>query len=567
MYGSRHWLTVYFVVTLLPFHLQAADLRVGLPNQIRNLDSQRAFDLASLVAISCIQEGLYELTRDGNPIPILAQDLPETRDQLTYYIKLKEQITFHDGTPFNAQAMAFTIDRLLKSTGVFPSRELFEAILSVAADSEYVLRIKTSLSPLALAKLLARPEMYALSPTTVKRYGDDYGLSSAVGTGPFRLLEWQRGVLLTLEKYEGFAVGQPQEPAIILDQSEGEREKTAILQARNLKAPQGLYRIEFKPYSDGSGMSKDLQKNRLGIAVNPAAREAVALQSAKYRSCSAPGRRLVQIYLNTAKSPFNDNQVRRALNLAVNRAALIEACYGGMASPAGGPIPLWHSDHDSSLPMLTYDPVAARSLLRDAGYETDEVAFNQPTAIPDLPTSRAENTDAEASGERPANKNLAFELLLTDTAEFRAIAENLQSQLARIGIIVKLRMLRKSEVFDRVYGRNGYSRGEFMAALEDYEDFRRAPDAFRYLADYLSTAESNKTLFSNSEFDRLASDYYGATQSFALKSKVQRLEQIIIELAPAVFLCNPQITNYFTYPNCYCSSDGLLKIGKEFRPE
>lgn len=497
----------------------AESITVGLPGRCRNLDPQRAFDSASLTVLACLYEGLYEESRGGAVIPVLAATLPQTSDQMQYTIPLATGILFHDGERFDAAAAVFTLNRLLNGSGVFPTRDRFSVILGVEAIDDHTIRVRASVSATELARLLARHECWMLSPATVKRYGDEYGIAVATGTGPFRLSSWERGKRLLLERHE--AAGET-----------GGGEEAAAGESRRNVPPPALRRVEFHPYDEGAGMLADILRSRLSIAVEPDITEAA--DDGYNRRLSVhriPGRRLVQVYLNNARPPFDVRAVREALHLAVDRDAIAAEVYHGEAAVAAGPIPSWHEDHDSEARVATPDLDRALALLAEAGYNK----------------------------ENP----LSFEMLHTGTAAFAKIAAVLRNQLAAAGIEVTLVQVKKNELFDRIYGGRTAPRGSFTAALEDFLDYRDQPDGMQFLADYVSTARTNKCWFTDESFDTLARRYAAMPAGPAARFLLQDMERLVIDRLPGLWLCFPERLVVSKYADMYLGEDGIMRLGRQ----
>ncbi len=137
-----------------------------------------------------------------------------------YTFKLRRDVRFHDGTPFDAEAVKFNFDRMLDKehpyhhTGPFPLAFFFSAIQQTEVLDPY--RVKMTLNePYApLLSNLAYPTGLLVSPAAVRKYAKDYG-RHPVGTGPYRFVEWKSNEKVVLERYDGYWDGTPGLKAII----------------------------------------------------------------------------------------------------------------------------------------------------------------------------------------------------------------------------------------------------------------------------------------------------------------------------------------------------------------
>jgi len=177
---------------------------VIVPDQIDTLDSQLAFDSSSLFIIRNIQEGLYEINLQGEPVPVLAADYPIKVSPLNYIIPLRKGVIFHDDTILQASDIVFTFNRLMLSSSETLTKNLFGNILSITEKNRFTIKITLKREIPNLVELFTRYELYPLSQNTVEKHPDSYGLITAVGTGPFRFKEWFKGVRIVLSKHNNY---------------------------------------------------------------------------------------------------------------------------------------------------------------------------------------------------------------------------------------------------------------------------------------------------------------------------------------------------------------------------
>jgi peptide/nickel transport system substrate-binding protein len=139
---------------------------------------------------------LFSVGDDGKYKPGLALSWDTSADGKTITFKLRQGVTFHDGTPFNAQAVKFNLDNLIP-----PKATLLSGITSVDAVDEYTVKLNLpAYNNLILFHFAANPATYMYSPEALTKHGADWAATHPVGTGPFILKEFQPNVSLTLVK-------------------------------------------------------------------------------------------------------------------------------------------------------------------------------------------------------------------------------------------------------------------------------------------------------------------------------------------------------------------------------
>ncbi|MFN6501128.1 MAG: ABC transporter substrate-binding protein [Nostoc sp. DedQUE01] len=181
-------------------------ITIGTTAKPRTLDPADAYELAALGLVFNMSDRLYTYEPGSTEIkPQLATALPKvSQDGLTYTIPLRQGVVFHDGTPFNAQAMAFTIQRFIENKGK-PSFLLGDIVDSVKTTGDYELSIKLKKPFAAFPSLLAFPGVCAVSPKAYEVGAGKFKPNIFVGTGPYKLAQYGTDSLRfdTFDKYWG----------------------------------------------------------------------------------------------------------------------------------------------------------------------------------------------------------------------------------------------------------------------------------------------------------------------------------------------------------------------------
>lgn len=401
------------------FH-EGGFLKVACTEMVRTLDPQKAISQSEKWIIEHIFDGLFEYDINDKIIPVLAKDFPEKIGDHQYIIHLRPDILFHNGEVFDAQDVAFTFKRLLDPTTLCPTRSLFKHIISAEAISENMVRFVVGPDCPDLTDLLTRHEMYPLPMEAVKKQNEAFGNSIATGTGPFRLVEWDRANEVILEKNYSYKIMRP-----------------------------FLHRIFFLFPKVEKDFTKDLLYARVEMVPDISINKANQLSGVSgVKTEKRAGQRICQIYLNADRSPFDKRLIRRAVSLGIDREEIVNKAFRGFATQADSCLPPWHPFYESGTKSEYYDPNLTQSLLAFDGFR------------PDYP--------------------LSFSLMYSDMEPFKTIARLIQQQLARINIHVFLVPLPKNVLFDYIYGRRGKDRNQFQAALEDWEDWRGGGDVEQF---------------------------------------------------------------------------------------
>lgn len=166
-------------------------ISVGTTLYPRTLDPADAYELASLGLVYNMSDRLYTYEPGSTEVkPQLATALPKvSQDGLTYTIPLRQGVVFHDGTPFDAKAMAFSLERFIKNGGK-PSFLLADVVASVKATSEYELTVQLKKPFAAFPSLLAFAGVCPVSPKAYEIGAEKFQPNIFIGTGPYKLARY-----------------------------------------------------------------------------------------------------------------------------------------------------------------------------------------------------------------------------------------------------------------------------------------------------------------------------------------------------------------------------------------
>jgi ABC-type transport system substrate-binding protein len=323
---------------------QGGTLVISLGTDVPIFDSVYASGIPNLGIIHLVSEGLTRINPEGGEpkvLPVLAESWEQSADGETWTFKLREGVNFHDGTPFNAEAVKFNIERMLDPDTGALARASFAMIQSVEVVDEYTVNITTDGPFAALPAQLAYSPMAINSPTQVQALGNEDYHTAPVGTGPFKFVHHIKGQEVLVEANEDYWGGAPYLDAIAMRPIPETASRLLALEAGESHV---IYHV---PPRDAQRYMDDPS---LGIDV-----------------LTPPQQRRMFVGMNVQWGPFQDKKVRQALNYAVDQQAIIDSIFLGLTEPMDSPLPptalCYHSTKS-----YDYDPDEARDLLEEAGY-------------------------------------------------------------------------------------------------------------------------------------------------------------------------------------------------------
>ncbi len=312
------------------------------------LDPAKVAETESSILTDNIFETLVRL-QPGNVdvVPGLAKSWIIAVDGLSYTFNLQSGVRFHDGTPFDAKAVLYSLDRQKK--GARRSADQFsnwinfnmdELIREVRAVNDSTVQFKLHRADATFLKILSMQFLAIVSPTAVEKYGADFE-KHPVGTGAFMMSassDWNDLSLVANPNYWG------ERPYLdtIRFFSEPDPEK------RITRLEQGEFHLIEPPPFD---MLARVKRNE---------------QIIQFKQ---PGANVSFLAMNMSKKPMSDIRVRKAVAYAINREKLVQAVYGSFGVPAKNPIPPGMLGYNDDLRPTPYNPAESERLLKEAGYK------------------------------------------------------------------------------------------------------------------------------------------------------------------------------------------------------
>jgi len=305
------------------------------------------------VVVSALYDALVFRNNDGDYVPWLAEDWNVSADGLVWTFQLRNDVTFHDGTPFNAESVKFNFDR-----AVDPATKSQAAAGQLGACSdtkvlgEYEVQITCSAVHASFLERLSGAWLRQYSPTAVEAFGEDYGVNP-VGSGPFIFQEWVPSSHITVTPNPDYNWGPP---------------------GFHQGAPY-LEEIYFHFIGEEVSRVAALRSGETDVILYTPAREVAKLASEEFKVKvnEVPGIARVDI-INAAKAPTDELAVRQAILHGTDRQMIIDTIDGGVGQAMHNVISPGVWGYDSSIESLynTYDPDKAKALLEGAGWvDTD----------------------------------------------------------------------------------------------------------------------------------------------------------------------------------------------------
>ena len=168
-----------------------ADLIVGVPTNLTGLDPADANDTLSQSACRLMMQGLYGFDKDMKLIPVLAESYTRPRGRDRVHLQAAKGIRFHDGTPFDADAVKANFDRVTNPANNLKRTSLYAMIDRTEVVDRLHREVRAEEPVRRLRPTIAHPSGMMISPAALQQYGSDIN-RNPVGTGPFKFVSWKR---------------------------------------------------------------------------------------------------------------------------------------------------------------------------------------------------------------------------------------------------------------------------------------------------------------------------------------------------------------------------------------
>lgn len=316
----------------------AGELRVALPWTPENLDpTMNLSSIRAKVGVSLFDSLVSRDAADNRIVPQLAESW-KALDDLTWQFKLRRGVVFHNGEPFNAEAVRFTFERVLDPNQKSPNRANVGEVARVDVLDDYTVNLVLR-QP--YAPLVNRLIDFSIVPPKYTAEKGNQGLAlRPVGTGPFRFVELIKDDHLIVEAFDRHWRGAPK-----------------------------VRRIIYKAIPEPFTRAAALRNNEVDVIDTVPPNLAAELERVGgIRVQRVPSTWIIYLGLNALKKPLSDVRVRQALNYATDVDALVKSVLDGNGRRMDGPFTPHMFGFDPSVKGYGPDPARARGLLAEAGY-------------------------------------------------------------------------------------------------------------------------------------------------------------------------------------------------------
>ena len=324
------------------------------------LDPAYETDGNSFMVCDNIFEALVAYADESTQLePGLAESWDISADGMTYTFHLRKGVKFHDGTPFNADAVVFSIGRMMKERKVkflnpsltipaqertpeyWVSMEMDNTVDAIEAVDDYTVVFKLKRVEAPFLANMGMDFADIISPTAFVKNPKEF-VRNPVGTGPFKFVSWVKDDRIILEKNTDYW---------------------------DKKGGPYLDKLIFRTIPENSVRFLELKTGNINICQFPNPADIpLAKKDKNLKLISQPGMNIGYLSFNHTKKLWQDANMRKAIAHAINREAIVDNIYQGMGQVAKNPIPPTMWGYNDAVPGFKYDLELAKAYLAKAGY-------------------------------------------------------------------------------------------------------------------------------------------------------------------------------------------------------
>lgn len=453
---------------------KSTNLTVVGGTDIQSLDIHKVSDSPSFTALEHVNETLFKIEADGSLKPLLAETYALSNENKLATIKLRKDVKFTDGEPFNAAAVVKNLKRVMNPDTKSAFGFLLGNIEDVVAKDDLTVEIKLKTPFAPLQAVLGHGFTGMISPKLLDT--PDKLATTTIGTGPFTVKEWKKGEAVILTRNDNYW-----------------GKKSAVAE------------MTFKMVKDDGARMVEVQSGNADVAVRVPPTDIARLKAdSKLTIEQTPGLRTMFIYLNVTKKPLDNVKVRQALNYAVDNDAIVNQVLNGMGRVSDSVIAPAIFGYSAQKPYKR-DLAKAKQLLKEAGHENGfTIELLHPT------------------GRYPQDAK---------------IAEALKLQLAEVGIKVELKTMEWAQYIPHTAKPVNENTVQ-MAMLAWSTPTMDADYGIYSLLHSSAHAPAgfNRGFYKNDKVDKLLADARASGKADERKKLYAEAQKLIWEDAPWIFL-------------------------------
>jgi len=375
-------------------------ITIDLNSEISNFDPAYLSGVPTSRVACFFMDHLCYMDHDGNIIPRVAESWEANDDATVWTFHLRKDVKWHDGTPLVAADVKYNFDRIIDPDTAALRASDMACIESVEAPDDYtvVFNLNTPVAAFITKCLLINPALLA-QPAALEEYGESF-TDHAVGTGPYKLVEWVPGEKVLLEANPDFYLGEP-----------------------------ATKYIEFRLIPDGMTALIELEQGNIDFLFNIPSTELGTFETNDdITLANARDFGVAWIFLNTDMEPCNDINVRKAIAHAIDYQTIYETMLSDFGVIADSYLPDHNWAYNPDTTKYTYDVEMAKGFLADSGW-----------------------TDTNGDGLVDKDgQTLKLEIGATKREADNILLEAAQSYLRAVGIDVSMSVLESAAYNERL---------------------------------------------------------------------------------------------------------------------
>ena len=472
-----------------------------------------------------IYSGLLRPTIGGDLIPDLAKDYSISEDGMTYTFTLRDDIVWHDGVAITSDDILFTIDKVRDSRLAIksPRRASWEGVDVTAPDTKTVVfKLKQPYAPFLDSATMGILPKHIWQNVPDDEFDVSYYNIEPIGSGPYRVKGVMRDAGKGLPRYydliafKRYTFGEP----YITD-----------------------LRIQF--FGNNQEIEQAFSDHTIDQMHTLFPEEAKALETHGGVVSRTPLPRIFALYFNQNQQPiFTDKAVRKALDTAVNKDAIVAKVLGGYGKSIDSPLPFLPSVSTSTAKDTTGSStdriLAAKAILEKAGWSLNTANLYEKT-----------------DKKKKTVTLLSFSIALPDVPELRSAAEMIKSDWQKIGADVTIKVFEQSNFASDVLSQRKYD------ILFYGQVISRVPDPYAYWHSSQRNAPGlNVALYTNKNVDKLIEDARKESDETARNTILSKFVSTVQDDTPAVFLYSPDFL-YATSPSARDVNIGFMTTESE----
>ncbi len=319
---------------------QGGTLTIAWPEAVNNIDLAYIAGWVAFGAAHHLTDPLIQLDAEGQPQPSLAHSWEVSDDAMVYTLFLREDVTFHDGARFDAEAVRANIQRTLDDPDTMQHARFTEVIESIDVVDDFTVRITLAeLDASFLFDVLAHWQVRPISPNDIPNRSAATMTQGYAGTGPFKFESFVADDSFTLVKNEDYWRGAP-----------------------------NIDRVVFRFLPELSVHTVELLAGSVDVSTSLIIDDIALLESRGLEIVTAPAVGVNMLTMNVARGFTAELAVRQAIRHAINRQEIVDSVLSGFAELSRAGVPAGTVLYSEDVSTVEYDPELAGRILDEAGW-------------------------------------------------------------------------------------------------------------------------------------------------------------------------------------------------------